>query len=724
MIRENPGMNHRMFGVTIQPRRGEITKPRLKAWVARSPMRQALKGRDSACRQSDAERYPAPSGLGSSCYRQPRPSAWALLSHPFGAAVRPTLLLLAGLTAAVCAAPARALDIVRDGKPAAVVVLPAQASLVEQEAARLLVLHTQQATGAALRVVSEGDAAAAGGAAIHVGWTKAARQAGLTPEGLVSDSYRMRVRGQTLFLAGHDLAGVKPQSFQGARGTLFAVMEFLRDFAGVYWLMPGPEGVWAARRATVTVPDTLERTHVPHLKYGMVRMDRYYPWSLANGARAALNLYSGGGHTWAQGIPGGKYGKEHPEYFAEIGGQRQSQPAQYLKDNQRQGTVENPMLCTSNPQFVPLMTAWVQQKFDEGFDIVELGESDGLRVCECRRCVELFGDPTTLQGKALRIYLPHREIAERCLKSHPDKKIMLLVYGRPRDYLFQEPNHGVTFPANVLGECTDVGAIGKIQRVIPTITTYNYYWLTGYRGLSPKQSLESIANQMRKLVAVGSLGTYYCGGGENWAAEGASFYVGLRTAQDPAYEPQYYLKEYCTGLYGAAATTMAAYYELLYQRIPNKPDDGGMKFDVPKERWLNEKFVQCWPASSLEQMSALLAKAEAEAAGDARALNWLRLARIGFEQVRCTAAVYHAHRAYEAAPSKEKLLAIRNLIVIRQQFVDKIKNLEKADPRFVATYFPSYKIFVQWVETEARTVPLGPPFTWEIDKALAEGKLP
>jgi len=123
-------------------------------------------------------------------------------------------------------------------------------------------------------------------------------------------------------------------------------------------------------------------------------------------------------------------------------------------------------------------------------------------------------------------------------------------------------------------------------------------------------------------------------------------------------------------------------------------------------------------------MTSLLGKAEKEAGGDERALNWIRLARIGFDQIRLTASVYRAHREYEAKKSREALQRIANAIQERAAFVEKIESLPKDDPAFTRTCFANHRMFVRLLDNECRSAPMGVPFTWKIDELLEQGKLP
>lgn len=644
----------------------------------------------------------------------------------------------AALAALLAAASAPAFDIVKEGKAVAVIITPESPDLVAKESARLLAAQVKAATGAELAVLPESKAP--DGPRISIGWTQAAAREGLSTEKLSGDSFHLRVKGPVLFIAGRDKNVDRINSYQGAKGTYLGVMRLLQEFAGVRWALPGPQGVYTPKAVGISVPDDLDLLGALPLQYAITRMDRYGDWSAANGARQPLSLYTAGGHTWVFGVPPEKYAGTHPEYFALLKGKRAA-------DAKSKG----PMLCTANPEFVPLMTAWMRAKFDEGFDIVQLGQSDGLAPCECAECNRLYGplvkegvaDPQEAQSvlwRAVgrRVFIPHVEICRRIEKSHPGKLVMLLVYSTPGQYInilsrgeVKDPDLPLPFPSNVLAEVTDcdLDVLARMKRVMPNLTTYNYFWSTYHGGLSPKQSPETIAHSMRGVKAAGSTGTYFCGGCENWPAEAPGYYAGLRALMEPKAGAAALQREFCVGAYGKAAETMDAYYTELYSRIKVKPDDGvpavGFLFKTtPRDRQLGEKYVTFWPPESIEAMGALLQKASGEAAGDARAQNWVRLAQIGFDQVRLTAGVYRAARAYEAKKSVAALREVKAALDARREFIDSVLALPAKEPAFVKEYFPNYRVFSESLDKESRSVPMGVPFTWDIDKALAKGQLP
>ncbi len=75
-------------------------------------------------------------------------------------------------------------DLVRDGEPVAVVVLPADAEPIAVYAADELVYHVEKASGATLKIVHEPLDQRPDVPAVYVGATQAARAAGIDPETL------------------------------------------------------------------------------------------------------------------------------------------------------------------------------------------------------------------------------------------------------------------------------------------------------------------------------------------------------------------------------------------------------------------------------------------------------------------------------------------------------------------------------------------------------------
>ncbi len=159
-----------------------------------------------------------------------------------------------------------ALDLVKEGKPLAAIVVPEKADECVAKAAGWLQDYVKRATGAELPIAVEGKQGA--GALIALGPTQLAAAAGVNAEGLKWDGCRLVVKGRTLFLIGRDTPGVAGRTYLGAKGSARAAVQFLERFLGVRWLVPSPQGEVVPRTPNLSVPDDLNAESTPAFAYG------------------------------------------------------------------------------------------------------------------------------------------------------------------------------------------------------------------------------------------------------------------------------------------------------------------------------------------------------------------------------------------------------------------------------------------------------------------------
>ncbi|MBP8955151.1 MAG: hypothetical protein KBI47_22365 [Armatimonadetes bacterium] len=188
-----------------------------------------------------------------------------------------TAALLSGIGAAVAAD----LVLVDGGTARSVVVTADKPSPLATYAAGELVAHVEKATGERLEVVGESDAPA-GATRVYIGDTQAARRAGLDPDGLPGETYRImaldgnlyilgREDGQELFAEGDRQNAITRDT---PRGTFYGVCEFLDRFLGVRWLWPGELGTYVPRKSTLTVDADLDVTKGPAFAQRRYRIGR------------------------------------------------------------------------------------------------------------------------------------------------------------------------------------------------------------------------------------------------------------------------------------------------------------------------------------------------------------------------------------------------------------------------------------------------------------------
>ena len=221
-----------------------------------------------------------------------------------------------------------------NGAFAADVVLPANPGGVEKLAAEELVHHLEKAFGAKVEVTEEPQFVP-GRHPYHLflGATAAARAAGL-PVGRLADEERiLKSVGNGLYLLGGDAdtdyGAARNVKSVAARGTLYAVYDFLENELGVRWLWPGDAGEVVPRHRNLRIgpidrggTEPLEvRTYYMGLgkeKVGFVREENAKRFFEAQnlfllrqrlGKRRDFNS----GHSFSQWW--NRFGTAHPEYF-------------------------------------------------------------------------------------------------------------------------------------------------------------------------------------------------------------------------------------------------------------------------------------------------------------------------------------------------------------------------------------------------------------------------
>ena len=264
---------------------------------------------------------------------------------------------------------------------------------------------------------------------------------GLQPEGFV-----IKTDGADIFIVGRDVTDTGMQ----VAGTFYGVCEFLERYLGVRWLMEGPLGEVAPRRATIEVASADIRQEPVLCMRGnssqRVAADQSSnagSWSAYQrlGSRVRISTAHSFTGRW------NKYHEQYPDIFA-------MQP-----NGTRINTNERERLCESNP------TLWklAEEKIEElraapGLLAVSISENDGgdNKFCSCATCrswdspkiqQRFKADPNLYlhQESDLisdRVYHFYNEVAKLVQKELPDRFVSGYAYsvyqtGPVRDY----PDH-------------------------------------------------------------------------------------------------------------------------------------------------------------------------------------------------------------------------------------------------------------------------------------------
>ncbi len=578
-----------------------------------------------------------------------------------------------------------AMDLIRDGKAVSTIVVPEQATEVEQAAAKRLVKYLKMATGAELPIVQE-SVSPRGESLISVGKTDLASKAGITDAGLNYDGYRLAVEGNTLYLLGRDTDMIAVQQIfkaplqGGAQGSIRAAFGLLERL-GFRWLQPTPMGTHVPQLQTVSIPDDLNVTYEPPLMYMQGRMFNWSDWSLANSFRVSIKAFNRGGHTWPAALPESLF-KEHPECFVMLDGKRQLNP-------------KLPQFCSSSPETRRRVAEWTMRILKQGHEMVQLAQQDGFVPCECELCAKL--------SPGEQVHQANRKIIEMIGEEYPDRVVQLLIYG-PTSETPTTPFK--PYPPNTVAEVTLMGSSEEVnQRLVHWakatggITVYAYemgpYWND---GLTPRFYPERAAAKMKSWIAHKVKGIYWCGGGENWGAVGPTYYVIGRLATDPTLDWREVYAEYLDLTFRDAAPAMRQYYDTLYKRLSQfrDPKNDTMLVGTREGQLLNykhayphEMWTTIYPLETLDELQSYLDKAGKQAGNDERAQGWIRVAQISYDQYALIARMFHETMKFRGkGPKPRSKDFLRQSAEAYYAWVDETLKLNETDPDFTKNFFP------------------------------------
>lgn len=519
-------------------------------------------------------------------------------------------LFLAALCATV--APVHALDLVRDGKPVAVIVSKAapeapdarpakgkasKKAVTENDealAVRTLVEWVKKITDAELPVV---DAAKDGAPAIYVG--QAAVAAGLKLDDIQSESHeglRVIADDKRVLVGG-----------QNETATLKAVCRLLEEL-GCRYLMDGPLGEVYPRSQTLTV-GKINLTEKPGLLWRNPKGPSWGArlWKAWNGAGGEAFGHS---HSWGGYVSESLFG-EHPEFFA-MGA-----------DGQRKA---GGWICTSNPALREHFAANVMKAIENGTHNPSLSPTDGRGYCQCPVC-KAQDDPKAIEPSSGTVAVTNRyvdffdAVGRIVAKKYPDSVLSFYCYA---DYT-QPPTVRRELSPNLCAMIAPIrycrlhpvghpGCASREQQVALTdgwagmakrIGYYNYMYnladgtLPMFKYSACQKEFPYLADKGLTYMTIEVL--------SNWHIYGPQIYLSLKMAYDPRADAAAIMDDYFLKFYGPkAGPPMKAYWMGIDAAQQNLQSHAGCFFGL----------AQIYTPEFLKTCDDLMAKAAAAAKGN------------------------------------------------------------------------------------------------------------
>jgi len=480
------------------------------------------------------------------------------------------------------------LRLFQDGSTTLSIVVAAQATPAEKDAAAELAQYLGRASGAEFPIVSEPHT----GPGLFVGRTQQAADWDLpppapSPEQDEGFAIRVSSAGQRAVLVGTiDMA------------TKFAVYDFLDRFVGVRWFLPGELFQVVPEHQQLTVPDCdireLPALSGRELKYSIsgdmypanvdpqfgtpfidysdrtgVRID-----TSRRGAQAARwacrNLLSVDGrlesafhgHNFIRIFHYASYFKDHPEYY----------PKRYSAEGASSPGGYGWQPCTTEPGVLQVTLDWGRDFFEhnpEHWAWFSLGINDSGGWCGCDNCSALDAGRGRFRGHPVvndRYFKFVKQVADVMAREYPDRKLGLIAYNSTvvpplSDQKYSNVNVLVTrdsfqyFDPEYLA--TDLEQDRRwLELTNGNVYRYDYY---SFGWLVPRYYPHRLAQDIRRMRDMGVKGIH----AEDkplWPLVGPSYYVIAKLWWDPDRDVDELLDEFNHTLFGPAAAAMARYW--------------------------------------------------------------------------------------------------------------------------------------------------------------------
>ena len=292
-------------------------------------------------------------------------------------------------------------QLTRSGKPVSRIVIT-EKSEVNQKAADLLQLFIERISGAVLPITADqkikrGD--------VRIGGTAA---------GAGEDGFRLLTQDGALFIQSG-----------GDKGAIYGVVTLLEDYLGVSYYA---YECYTLNKETDVIVPALDRTETPAFRYRQTfsygNDDPIYKiWFRLEepGEMFIDNMWV---HTFNRILPASRFGKEHPEWYSFINGER------------RPG--DHSQWCLTNPEVLEACIHQLDSIFAAHPDLkmISVSQNDGNNTncaCpECRAVDEYEGSPS---GNFIHFM---NKLAEH----YPDKEFSTLAYL----FTMQPPKHVKPLP--------------------------------------------------------------------------------------------------------------------------------------------------------------------------------------------------------------------------------------------------------------------------------------
>lgn len=449
--------------------------------------------------------------------------------------------------------------VVDDGTAAAVVVISDTPNVQERSAAQELVRQIAASTGVQLALLTASTVGSTSLNRIHIGFTTDATRSAVQQQisGLDADGFSFTVVDNILTIVG-------PSPW----GTRFGVYEFLERFAGVRWLLPGPDGHDTPPRRTIGVPRVSVRNEPAIMSRNIYPFGQgntwdsanpFYKWSALNRTHERMSFSHNLGVIFAPETYAdpSKPATFHPEYYPIING------SLYLP---RPGVRTGWQPRFTEPSTVDVAAAAAIAAFDADPTLLSfpLGINDNSGFSDeyyDLNSLNLYGGYSVSDT----YYQWINAVAERVAAIHPNRYLGLLAYNEVADapsfrlhpmvvpYITRD-RYGWVDPAT---KAADIRRHARWEEMASSFGWWDYPW--GAPFSSPRMYGNAMADAYRYAASHRVLGVF--GEAEQSWGEGPKMWIYAKLLWNPEQSAERLLAEWCQRAAGnRAAPDLIAYF--------------------------------------------------------------------------------------------------------------------------------------------------------------------
>lgn len=595
----------------------------------------------------------------------------------------------------------QAMDIVTDGQPRAVIVMPNSPSDVVKYAAKELQSHIEKATGVKIAIKRERDTASDQLARIYIGPCAQTEQAGVQTANLPSNAFRTKITDDAVFLAGKDdkgmpedpatrsyeehwsgfVVGDPPLDDGVSMGSLFAVYDWLETQMGVRWLWPDESGTVVPATKNLSAGPVSDKTVERPFLHSRPRLN-FTPWPGEKQAQRDKYIYETSVWLRRQRFSRGvsleyphayesywnRFGKTHPEFFA--------QRPDGKREPHSEKTTHLVQMCVSNPGLhKQIVEDWlIQRKQRPSLPWINGAENDKAikdPSCSCPTCSSWDPADSPLIPNQAERKAAINDTTDKPLVSLSDRyaKFWLALQAEGKKH---DPN--ATVISYAYADYTSPPVHTKLNDhiIVGVVPTYAFpvgeadkndfrklwdgwaktgaklylrpnYFLTGY--CLPYVFAEEFGEEFKYAAKNGMIASDFDSLTGMWGVQGINLYVMGRLNVDPDLSVSSILDEYYAG-FGPAAEPVKDYFN--YWKAITLKCTKEFRQQV-KGGWaaMANGADQIYTPEVFREGRELLEKAKAAASSDQAVLRRLEFIDLSLEHAELSVnalAAFHAQR--------------------------------------------------------------------------------